>query len=187
MGTDIHAFAEVLQDGRWQCTSKLRWTPFDQCTELAPFFDSQNYALFAVLAGVCAEVRADPPIEWICPPRGLPADASNAVRRERREWGSDGFSESWLLAREVVEADWDAPVHGRARTSHEGYATLSFPLTRKPRGVPLAHDGRGPENPARSPIATHPEVRGVSSRKDAERLTAVGLNPVDDDASRCGR
>jgi hypothetical protein len=162
MGTDIHAYAEHLLDGVWQCATGSRWNPFEQCMELTPFVEDRNYALFAVLAGVCADVRAEPPIAPIAAPRGLPSDVSAAVGRERDAWGDDGFAEGWLLLSELLAADWDAAVYGRAHTTREAFDRLSFPLTRQPRGISLAHGGTGPE------------IRWKTTRRDAVGEVVIG-------------
>lgn len=92
MGCDIHAYAEVKINGRWQLYSHLRI--------------QQDYALFARMANV-RNYRFEPPIEPISLPRDLPANISKMTRFCREVDGSEGHSDSWMSGAEVdALCDW---------------------------------------------------------------------------------
>jgi hypothetical protein len=98
MGCDIHAYAEVRRDGRWECAQEV--------------FDCRDYGLFGWLANV-RNYSAVPPL---AAPRGLPNDASTDVRKEAEGWDGDGHTHSWLSAAELLAFDYDATFENRRVT-----------------------------------------------------------------------
>ena len=88
MGCDIHIHAEVKIGGKWH--------HYDQ-----PDCD-RHYALFEKMAGVRGDVA-----NAIAAPRGIPEDASFTTRFDRKRWGADGHSHSWISAEEIAQlAAW---------------------------------------------------------------------------------
>jgi hypothetical protein len=102
MGCDIHAYAEVKRDGRWEFAQEV--------------FDCRNYGLFGWLANV-RNYSAVPPLSE---PRGLPTDVSSQVRDEAEDWSGDGHTHSWLSAKELLDLDLDATFENRRVTRQTG-------------------------------------------------------------------
>lgn len=106
MGCDIGAYAERRAGGAWKAIPRLR--PFDR----------RDYGMFGFLADV-RNYSGVPPISG---PRGLPKDASRALRRLHRCWdpeiGEDAdsasrHSTSWLSLHELTNFDYDQDVEDR--------------------------------------------------------------------------
>jgi len=86
MGCDIHLHIEAKVNERWEhyaAPHVNRW-----------------YQLFAWMAGVRGE-----PSEAIVVPRGAPQDASILTQILRKDYGSDGHSDSWLDHNEIMELE----------------------------------------------------------------------------------
>lgn len=91
MGCDIHLHIEVMVGGKWEhyaAPNVGRW-----------------YKLFGIMAGV----RGDGPA--IVAPKGFPNDASELTKILRKDYGSDGHTDSWLdhneiMALEGILAEW---------------------------------------------------------------------------------
>lgn len=98
MGCDIHAYAEVKRDGRWEFGARV--------------FDCRNYGLF----GWLADVRNYSAVPSIAEPRGLPADVSHSVREKAEYWDVDGHTHSWLSGRELFDFDYEATFEDRRVT-----------------------------------------------------------------------
>lgn len=103
MGTDVEMWCEVKRDA---------WEQVSPPEEIAEIMECRNYTLFAVIAGVRADDRAEdcfPPISEL---KGIPVDASPAVREEL---GNDAENEpvGWLSLRELNEFDWSQTRQGR--------------------------------------------------------------------------
>jgi hypothetical protein len=106
MGCDIHPYAEVRRDGKWQ-----------RAPIQVP--DDRNYWTFAVLADVrngfgFAGCYTGEPVTPIAQPRGLPEDTSvsdNDAKYDSPEyvWLGD-HSHSWLTLQELLAVDLDTPV-----------------------------------------------------------------------------
>lgn len=79
MGCDIHAHVEVKVKGVWEHYN-------------IPDI-GRDYDLFSRMAGV----RGDSGVE----PKGLPKKLSFITKYDRKRWGVDGHSDSWLSAKEV--------------------------------------------------------------------------------------
>src|SRR5581483_6649473 len=113
MGCDIHAFIERRErDANGRPASWVHVpAPVvpDEPENEYDFFDDgsrrpvpadigRKYDLFALLA----DVRNRGEIEPIAPPRGLPEDVSEPVRRESDVMGADGHSHSWFTLEELL-------------------------------------------------------------------------------------
>jgi hypothetical protein len=66
------------------------------------FYRGRNYTLFAKLAGV----RSWHGDSAICPPRGIPDDASDAYIYITKQWEGDGHSHSYFTLKELLDEDW---------------------------------------------------------------------------------
>lgn len=98
MGTDIHAWAEVLTDDGWKVAD-------------IKICDYRNYDVFAVLANVRNGYGfgGTPTSSGFIPialPRGIPWDACAEFKAACAEMGEDGHSHSRLYLREILEFDW---------------------------------------------------------------------------------
>lgn len=108
MGCDIHMHVEFKRpnwhkDAGWKCGDYFTIVdPTDPGCE--PIYEGllerRSYSLFAVLADV--RNRGYP---YISEPKGLPADATEFVKKEYDSWGYDAHSCSYLTLREIVEFD----------------------------------------------------------------------------------
>jgi len=116
MGTDIHLYVEVRRDGKWE--SADTWTPDEYSFNEMwvdwknKFYNTPNYVLFGVLAGVRG--REDP--KPISEPKGLPDDMSEPLAKYAREHFE--HTGSWLTLRELMEYDWTQNV------TNQGYVAL---------------------------------------------------------------
>lgn len=91
MGCDIHLFVEKqVAPGEWVDITTKEDDP------------GRSYLLFACLAGVRNRTGVTP----IADPRGIPANASDAVREHAEAWFPDLHNESWLTLAELVIYDW---------------------------------------------------------------------------------
>lgn len=92
MGCDIHPYAEVRRNGRWERATEL---PRDR-----------DYKTFALLADV-RNYSTDPPIKPISPPRGLPIDVAWSDEAESDGTGTwlGDHSFSWLTLAELEKVD----------------------------------------------------------------------------------
>ena len=84
MGCDIHAHIEIKVNGEWHHYSQ-------------PDI-GRDYELFTRMAGV----REAEGIEPIAGPRGLPKDITFTTRFDKKHWGEDYHSHSWLSCRELA-------------------------------------------------------------------------------------
>lgn len=122
MGCDIHPYAEVRKNGKWE-RSPIK-VPSDR-----------NYWTFSVLAGVrngCgfAGSYTGEPVTPIAEPRGLPSDttiADNSLEYEdpNHVWLGD-HSHSWLLLSELLAVDLDSPVIQAGIINREQLRALHF-------------------------------------------------------------
>jgi len=88
MGCDIHIHAEIKVNGKWHHYAQ------PEC--------NRHYRLFERMAGVRGDVK-----NAIAAPRGIPRNASFTTKFDKKTWGSDGHSHSWLSSKELAElADW---------------------------------------------------------------------------------
>ncbi len=98
MGCDIHAYAEVCDNGRWQQSGEFDF--------------GRNYSLFGFLADVRTYSKVGPIVE----PRGLPDDVDlDSEGREDALW-CNNHSHSWLTLAELQSYDYDQIVWDRRVT-----------------------------------------------------------------------
>ena len=100
MGCDIHVFTEKRNDlGHWETNDEWEtdneyadgvWTSNDKDVW-------RNYQLFGLMAGVRRAIRGS------FEERGLPDDASEAVRNSSNSWDVDGHTHSYLTLDEMME------------------------------------------------------------------------------------
>lgn len=151
MGCDIHSFAEVKQEGKWQV---VRDKIFGNKDSSSPF-NWRSYNLFGVLAGVRDYAQVKP----ISEPKGAPSNLSTEVREELSSWEGDGHSHSWFTVRELLDFDWDKIVWNRRITRQEGPNFFN--------GRALAEEGEGKHE-------TYREHIGPSFFEDLEVLKGLG-------------
>lgn len=122
MGCDIHSVCEVFDEveGKWKDAGDV----FPVEEYMQSFWgkekwnhplSSRNYTVFALLAGVRNGYHMVTPIS---PPRGIPEDWVTREDRKARGgdwdeeesrmnwWSADAHSHSWLLAKELFDADY---------------------------------------------------------------------------------
>lgn len=106
MGTDIHGFVECLDedDARWAAA-----------IDIDLLYAGRGYDAFGCLFGVRNYAGFRP----LAAGRGLPADASEAVRGEFADWGSDGHSPTWISWAELKGVDWAEPAEAVDARIHE--------------------------------------------------------------------
>lgn len=92
MGCDIHCYAEIKKNNKWE--------EVDFGYEI---YDGRNYFLFSVLAGVRNKYKIRP----IKEPRGLPDDVCNSIKKGSEDWGIDGHSHSWYTLKELCDFNWN--------------------------------------------------------------------------------
>lgn len=119
MGCDIHFFVEVRDGDKWRSVDA--WEPSkypDEDGEGAlrvpygkAFYDDRNYRLFSMLADVRNYGNPEDAeyIKPIFPPRGIPTDVTDVVRRECERWNGDAHSASWVTLAELDAYDWTQP------------------------------------------------------------------------------
>lgn len=119
MGCDIHAYAEVRREGKWE------YVPIESDQQknrrkiwlngagdgIASLNIGRNYDLFAILANVrnCggfAGCDTGDGFNPISKPKGLPADVSLEVKAESDSWNGDGHSHSWHTLAGVLSYNW---------------------------------------------------------------------------------
>lgn len=97
MGCDIHLHVETKTPNGWR-----------EVESLCDFYNSRNYSLFYLLAGV----RGPEDFEPISEPRGLPNDLSATVRLSVEGWECDAHSRTWFTLAELQAVDW-SPTQSR--------------------------------------------------------------------------
>ena len=91
MGCDIHGHIEIKFKGKWYHWGQLNIR--------------RDYALFAKMAGV--RNWWDSGVDPIAKPKGFPKNSTDSTKLDRKYWGSDGHSDSWLSAKEMaVLSEW---------------------------------------------------------------------------------
>jgi hypothetical protein len=161
MGCDIHSYAEVRKDGKWEIVGDVfPLNDFDRewrkKTHGCSPFDWRSYGLF----GFLADVRNYSHVPVIAQPKfTIPADVSSEVAEMYLGWKGDAHTASWLTLRELMEFDyeqvfWDLRV--TKQVSANGWS-----------GAALAEEGEG----------THPTIReflGAAYFRDVEVLKTLG-------------
>ena len=114
MGCDIHSFAEVRRDGKWERVVNI--FPADEWERkyynldfMDEPFRCRSYGLFGFLANV-RNYSAIPPLSA---PKGLPDDLSEGVMEHTAGDVWDGHSSSWFSLDELLAFDYSQPVEDR--------------------------------------------------------------------------
>ena len=112
MGCDIHTFAEVKKNGKWEKVGYIfpyrnPYRDADSRESLtmtnSPYSGGRNYGLFATLAGVRNYEGYN--ITPIAEPRGLPEDCSKAINKLDDDMDFHSFS--WFSLEELLAIDWN--------------------------------------------------------------------------------
>lgn len=121
---ELRNFSERGSFGKWREASneELFGAGFEASTwrtdkSVPEVYDSRNYVLFSILAGV----RNYQGIEPIAHPRGLPADVSSVVRADSNRWGEDGHSHSYLTVADLMNYAWGQGNKGEGYVAAEVY------------------------------------------------------------------
>ena len=103
MGCDIHMYVEIKRNNRWECGDLFSIVdPYNKNREgyhRVELYGDRDYRLFTALA----DVRSCDNIPCICPPKGLPDDATDLVKEDYADWGLDAHSASYLTLRELID------------------------------------------------------------------------------------
>lgn len=110
MGCDIHLYTEyktvIDKKDVWVNCDNWRLNPYyredeDECEyQLNSLYDSRDYSMFAVLAGVRDYSEGN---QKISEPKDLPSGVSSIIQKESDRWDSDGHSHSYFTLRELRE------------------------------------------------------------------------------------
>lgn len=135
MGCDIHAFGEVLKDGKWVSADIWQKNPAYSEEELSVpnwcrLTDNRHYDLFAVLANVRNGTWSEK-LPVIAEPRGLPEDASKEVLAQSERWNGDGHSHSFLTRAELQEGFNKISKHRVKRIATVGWSDEASPEVRE--------------------------------------------------------
>lgn len=119
MGADIHLFSEKkktvngvqkwVNADYWKINPYFGDDEYEPELEIVSIYRNRNYSLFSILAGVRGN-------DEICPPRGLPEDVSDIVKKESDRWDSDGHSHSYFTLAELREY-----YKNNSHISHNGF------------------------------------------------------------------
>lgn len=136
MGCDIHSFAEVRKNGKWEKVGEV--FPLDDWDKnyfKKDFGDRpinwRDYSLY----GWLADVRNYSCVPAISQPRGIPDDVSPEVAQENNDWADDGHSHSWLSLAELLTVDYEQVFWDRRVTRQEAPNFWN--------GAALANEGEG--------------------------------------------
>lgn len=133
MGCDIHIYAEVKRDGKWQRAG----------IEVP---DDRNYWTFSLMADVrnghgFAGSPTGKAVTPISEPRGLPEDRATFDEEDEDGIWLGDHSHSWLTLRELQSVDLDAPITQCGIISREqkaaldagklpeGWCSMKYPMT----------------------------------------------------------
>lgn len=131
MGCDIHCFAEVRNNGKWEKVGKVFADAYTDVVLTDEPFNGRSYGLF----GWLADVRNYSQSPVIAEPRGLPRDLSPEVNEQFEYWEPDAHTYSWLLLSELLAADYEQVIWDRRITRREAQGFYN--------GAALANEGEG--------------------------------------------
>lgn len=140
MGCDIHSFAEVKRNDKWEEVTDSIFPDYEGKT--SEVFNYRDYSLFAFLAGVRNYDCCTPLDE----PKGLPYDSeklktlvdygySTKVELKQDLEENDYHSYSWLTLKELLDFDYNKTFWNR-RICKQMSLTCWF-------GIELAEEGEG--------------------------------------------
>jgi hypothetical protein len=105
MGCDIHIFAEVKIEGKWEVVKEKVFKGYQDEPTSEPF-GFRSYDTFAILANVrngrgFAGVKTGEGFIPISEPKGLPDDVSEKVKGSAEHWDLDGHSHSYHTLKDL--------------------------------------------------------------------------------------
>ena len=123
MGCDINLYVEYKKElpiknsnkreEKWVSGDYFKFNPFkdlwdgEENLERMELYGGRNYSLFATLAGVRDYTNSIIPVSE---PKGIPNDCCDYIREEKKRWGCDGHTHSWLTLKEIKEYQSTKPV-----------------------------------------------------------------------------
>jgi hypothetical protein len=113
MGTDIYMYAERRLGDTWTLCELPTAERYVALPEELPegfllptrIYNTRNYSLFAILAGVRNDAFSHRPYDVLARPRGLPPDLSGTLREWAERFGEMDDA-SWLLLGELEAFPW---------------------------------------------------------------------------------
>jgi len=160
MGCDIHSFAEVRRNNKWEIVKEhfsldeFNRKYYNKEKGDNPF-DWRSYSMFGFLAGVRNYSCCEP----ISESKGIPEDVCEEIKEEYERWDSDAHSASYLTLRELIEFDYNQILWDRRITREESPNCFN--------GAALANEGEGK-------MITYREHLGESFFKHLEELNQLG-------------
>ena len=126
MGCDIHSFAEVKRNSKWEKVNNhfsidnlmKKYEKKDKGYN--PFY-WRCYSVFAFLADVRNYDKCKP----LSSPKGIPSDVSDEIKEEYKNWEGDAHSSSYLTLRELTEFDYNKTFWNRRIIKNNNGATLA--------------------------------------------------------------
>lgn len=125
MGCDIHIHGEKRDGDRWVHV-KLPDIKHGRWEDKA--FGARQYGKF----GFMADVRNYSAVEPICPPNGLPDDASPETKAEYEDWSGDAHTPSWLTIAQMEAFDYERTTEDRRYTRKEANGVFNGGATCEP-------------------------------------------------------
>jgi hypothetical protein len=154
MGVDIHCYAEVSLDSRWQFVGEMipnpehEYDPDEPDLMPQPLFHSFHKELAAILTDSGNPIRSSVPYTPVVPPRGLPTDLSAELAGWlRRDEGATWLATNWFTRRELDAFGWEERIMRRRAMVDPRVAGLfagcpqGFPLANWPAGVAVSYSG----------------------------------------------
>lgn len=164
MGADIHSFAEVRTNGKWQRVDEKIFTAYGDDKTSGPF-ETRNYGVF----GFLADVRNYSCCQPISQRKGLPDDSEwlNEVEHDefygdsshKQDFQENYHSLSWLALKELVDFDYEQTFWDRRVTKQTGPNSWN--------GAALADEGEGE-------VITYRQHLGEGFFNDLEVLKTLG-------------
>lgn len=148
MGCDIHSYAEVRKNGKWEKVGDVfPLDDFDKEWQKKDYGDKpinwRSYSLY----GWLADVRNYSCVPAISQPRGIPSDVSPEVSQENDSWAGDGHSHSWLSLAELLSTNYEEFFWDRRVTRQEAPNFWN--------GAALANEGEGKNITLRDHLGSH--------------------------------
>lgn len=182
MGTYIAIYVEQRIGDEWSYVGQMveneihQYDP-DDALEYRPdsIYDMQNYALFAILAGVRND--REELFMPIAPLRGLPDDLSAELQiwynyvlfdEETGEFNTESLRASWLTLEELARFDWHGKrrkvyAHVDERVKHLFHPESSPAWNDWPKDIPIDYDHIGKDSPYCNAIWTETYAEAAGS------------------------
>ncbi len=166
MGCDIHSFAEVKREGKWQRETEQIFSPNDSFGKTTEPFGWRSYGMF----GFLADVRNYSRIPCITgEPRGLPDDSEylnsagrydeDTTRRKEVEDDYDYHSKSHIYLRQLLDFNYDDTFEDLRYTQQTG---------------PNSFNGAAVAEPGSGSTVTFREFLGEGFFEDLKILSTLG-------------